>query len=134
MKVKLLSVESMQDGIFKVCLLIGESPEQFIFAVDAPQHQDEIALIRADKSFRSAFRFNQHLAASITQIVGRVSSQEALTFPIDLDEWMTPDEAAALQKAYLNRFAPIASSCCKDTMTFCTLSFKLPRKPMCQCD
>jgi len=84
---------------FKVLMAIGGKPEEFTFKVEKSK-QDPFAVVGGDIRFCKFFRFNQHIAIEVTNLVGKIYQGKVVEFPVYVGEFVTPEEALAKQKSF----------------------------------
>jgi hypothetical protein len=100
MKTKVLSIDSIQGTQdFRVLICVGNDQQEFIFTVDTSPN-DPFIVVGGDRQFGQLFRFNQHLAAQVGELVADVYYQKAVDLPLEVGYFFTPEEAIAEQKEF----------------------------------
>lgn len=100
MKTKVLSIESIQGTQdFRVLISLGNDQQEFIFTVDSSPN-DPFVVVGGDRQFGQLFRFNQHLAAQMGELVADVYYQKAVELPLEIGYFFTPEEAIAEQQRF----------------------------------
>lgn len=100
MKTSLLSIQPIEEtNQFKVLMLIGNNRQQFTFTVEHPQ-QELFAVIGGDINFCKFFRFNQHIAAKVGDLVGQVERGKIVELPVSVGDFYTPEEAMERQRHF----------------------------------
>jgi hypothetical protein len=85
----------------EVVVLLGEVTKQFIFTVKKTVLGNRTLLTFVeDTNFSNTFRFNDHIAIEITNLVKRTYQGEIITFPIVVGDFGTAEEALAQQKPF----------------------------------
>ncbi len=105
MNASVLSIQQI-DGTadFKVYMLVGEQQHNFIFTIEPSLTFDHpIEVIAGDRTFSEYFKFNQHIAVQVTQLVGKRYRGADIAYPIELGRVFSPEEAAAMQKSRRER-------------------------------
>ena len=105
MKTQVVSITNFQNQFdeLKIVVLLGEITQQFRFIVKKSKIKDRILLtFIEDANFAEIFRFNDHLAIAITNLVKKVYQGENIDFPINLGDYGTALEALAQQKTFEN--------------------------------
>ena len=95
--VSIQAVEGTDD--FIVGMSIGDEMDKFTFTVEKPK-LDPFVVIVSDLKFAKYFRFNQHISADVTNLVGKVYYGKPVDLPADVGKFFTPEEAIAQQKPF----------------------------------
>ena len=96
MKTQVVSITNSQNQFdeFEIVVLLGEITQQFRFTVKKSKVKDRILLtFIEDANFAETFRFNDHLAIAITNLVKKVYQGENISFPINVGDYGTALEA-----------------------------------------
>lgn len=104
--ISILAIEETDE--FRVLMSIGDQQEEFNFKVEKPK-QDPFAVVSGDIRFCKFFRFNQHIAIEVTNLVGKIYQGKAVEFPVYVGEFATPEEALALQKPFEKQVEKVKS-------------------------
>ncbi|NES20616.1 MAG: hypothetical protein F6K41_17215 [Symploca sp. SIO3E6] len=100
MKASIIAIEPLEGtNQFKVLMLIGDKHQQFTFTVEKPQ-QESFAVIGGDIEFCKFFRFNQHIAAKVGDLVGQVDRGNIIELPVGVGDFYTPEAARERQKHF----------------------------------
>lgn len=100
MKTSVLSIQPIEGtNEFKVLMSIGDERQQFTFTVEHPE-QESFAVIGGDVNFCKFFRFNQHISATVGNLVGQVEWGKIVELPVGVGDFYTPEEAMELQKHF----------------------------------
>ena len=103
MKTQIVSITNLQNQFneLEIVVLLGETNQQFRFTVKKSKIEDRILLtFIEDANFAETFRFNDHLAIAITNLVKKVYQGENINFPINVGDYGTSLEALAQQKTF----------------------------------
>ncbi len=110
MKTQVLSIKNVESQLdsnkrkpnqLEVVVLLGEVTKHFIFTVKQTQLGNRTLLtLVEDTNFSNAFKFNDHIAIQITNLVKDVYQGEIITFPITVGDFGNPKEALAQQKPF----------------------------------
>lgn len=100
MNTTVISIRAIEEtDEFRVLMAIDGKPEEFTFKVEKPK-QDPFAVVGGDIRFCKFFRFNQHIAIEVTNLVGKIYQGQPVELPVDVSPFATPKEALALQKTF----------------------------------
>ena len=83
MKTQVVSITNFQNQFdeLKIVVLLGEITQQFRFIVKKSKIKDRILLtFIEDANFTEIFRFNDHLAIAITNLVKKFIKEKILIF------------------------------------------------------
>ncbi len=110
MKTKVLSIKKIEAQLesgknkpdeLEVVLLLGEVTKYFMFTVKKTQISNRTLLTFVeDANFSHTFRFNDHIAIEITNLVKKVYQGEMIAFPLAVGDFGTAEEALTLQKPF----------------------------------
>lgn len=110
MKTQVLSIKSVEAKLdlhktksdeLKVVVLLGDVTKQFIFTVKQTQIGNHTLLTFVeDTNFSNTFKFNDHIAIEITNLVKKVYQGEIITFPIAVGDFGNSQKALAQQKNF----------------------------------
>ncbi len=100
MNTLVLSIQSIQGTQdFRVLMSVGNDQQEFIFTVETSP-RDPFVVVGGDRRFGQYFRFNQHIAAKVGQLVADVYYEKAVDVPMEVGYFFTPEEAIAQQQRF----------------------------------
>lgn len=100
MKTQLLSITNLQNQL-EILVLLGEISRQYRFIVKKNQIKDSTLLTFVeDQDFSETFRFNDHIAIEITNLVKKFYQGEKIDFPINLGDYDTDLIALSQQENF----------------------------------
>ena len=96
-----LNSEKNQFDELEVVIFLDEITIKFRFTVKTSQINDRTLLtFIEDVDFSHTFRFNDHIAVEITNLVKKVYQGENINFPINVGDFGTSLEVVAQQKSF----------------------------------
>ena len=78
---------------------VGNDRQEFMFAVETSPH-DPFVVVGGDRRFGQYFRFNQHIAAKVGQLVADVYYDKVVDVSMEVGYFFTPEEAIAQQQRF----------------------------------
>ncbi len=94
MNTQVLSIESKQDSEISLIISIGQDKYKFSLIAETDTVSDQhMHTLRADDRFLDSFRFNQHIASSITKLALEFYQGEIVELPQDIGAFVTREEA-----------------------------------------
>ena len=100
MNAKVLLIQSIPGTQeFQVSMSVGQELQEFMFTVETSV-SEPFAVVGGDRKFGQFFRFNQHIATQVGQLVADVYYQKTIDVPIDVGYFLTPEEAIAQQPPF----------------------------------
>jgi hypothetical protein len=104
MKVQVLSIQpAIAPNSHEVLLSVGADRHKFIFTTEVNQVGDQLLqTTHGDRLFSEVFRFNQRVAMNVSQLVVKSYNKEAVQLPVDVGNFVTPEEALSKQKPFEN--------------------------------
>jgi hypothetical protein len=94
MNTQVLSIECKKDSEINLTISIGQDKYKFTFIAETDTVGDQqICMLRADDRFLDLFRFNQHIASSITKLALNFYQGKVVGLPQDLGDFGTREEA-----------------------------------------
>lgn len=99
MEASVIEIKPIASNHFVVIILINTNTHEFEFTVEK-ELGEPMLVISGNKEFCQTFKFNQHIAVEVSQLVSKIYRGAQIEFPIYVGDFASPPEALAQQKHF----------------------------------